>query len=232
MWLHVIQRKSFSEIGKLLYMCEKSVQRYIAIFNTTGAVEPREQKRGPARVLSEVEQLTLIQSILHNPTMFLHEMQQELYTTTGRWVHVSTICRTLQYLGVTRQKVQVVALQRSEDLRIKFMAEVSAFEPEMFIWIDETGTDRRNAIRTYGYSFRGLTPKTYCLKIGGNRISAIAMMTMHGVEDVYLTNDSVKACPHWTFNAHSMRIQCVHTECALSQRGFNAHWANPLQEVV
>ena len=93
-WLHVIQRKSFSEIGKLLYMCEKSVQRYIAIFNTTGAVEPREHKRGPDRVLSEVEQLTLIQSILHNPTMFLHEMQQELYTTTGRWVHVSTICRT------------------------------------------------------------------------------------------------------------------------------------------
>ena len=79
----------------------------------------------------------------------------------------------------------------SEDLRIKFMGEVSAFEPEMFIWIDDTGTDRRNAIRTYGYSFRGLTPKMHCLKIGRNRISAIAMMTMHEVEDVYLTNDSI-----------------------------------------
>ena len=48
----------------------------------------------------------------------------------------------LQYLGVIQPKVQVVALQRSEDLRIKFMANVSAFEPEIFMLIDDTGTDR------------------------------------------------------------------------------------------
>jgi len=142
-------------------------------------------------VLSEFEQWILIQSIIHTPTIFLHEMQHKLYTTTGRNVHVSTICRTLKHLGITRQKVKVIALQRSEDLRIKFMAEVSAFEPQMFIWIDETGMDRRNAIRSYGYSIRGLTPQTCCLKAGGKRISAIALMTMHGIEDVYLTDDSV-----------------------------------------
>ncbi len=188
-WLHVVRRKSFAEIGQLL-MCEKSVQRYIALFNTTGSVAPKEHKNGPDKVLTEAEQLTLMQSVIHNPTMFLHEMQQLLYATTGRWVHVSTICRTLRHLGVTRQKVQVIALQRSEDLRVKFMAEISAFEPEMLIWIDETGTDRRNAIRSYGYSLRGLTPRTYHLKLGGKRISAIGIMTMNGV-DVYLTNDSV-----------------------------------------
>ncbi len=85
----------------------------------------------------------------------------------------------------------MITLQRSEELRIKFMAEISAFNPEMFIWIDETGTDRRNAIRSYGYSLCGLTPKSYHQKIGGRRISAIGIMTMHGIEDVYLTNDSV-----------------------------------------
>ena len=106
-------------------------------------------------------------------------------------MHVSTICRTLQHLGITQQRVQVIALPRSEDLRIKFIAEVSTFKPEMYIWIDETGTDRRNAFRSHGYSFCGLTSKTYCLIVGGYRISAIAMMTMHAVEDVYVTNDSV-----------------------------------------
>ena len=43
---------------------------------------------------------------------------------------------------------------------------------------------------------------------------------------------TVKACPHWTSNAHSTCIGCIHTECALNQSGLNAHWANPLREVV
>ena len=34
---------------------------------------------------------------------------------------------------------------------------------------------------------------------------------------------SLKACPHWTSNAHSMRIGCVHTECALNRSRLNAH---------
>ena len=33
----------------------------------------------------------------------------------------------------------------------------------------------------------------------------------------------LKACPHWTSNAHSMRIGCVHNECALNRSGLNAH---------
>ncbi len=105
-WLHVIQRKSCAEIGQLLYMCEKSVQRYISLFNATGSVSPKEHKNGPDRVLSEIEQLTLMQSVIHSPTMFLHKMQQLLHYVTGTWVHISTICRTL---GVTRQKVQVIS---------------------------------------------------------------------------------------------------------------------------
>ncbi len=42
-------------------------------------------------VLSEIEQLTLMQSVIHNPTMFLHEMQQLLHNVTGTWVLISTI---------------------------------------------------------------------------------------------------------------------------------------------
>ena len=87
--------------------------------------------------------------------------------------------------------MKLIALQKSETLPIKFMVEISAFEPQMFIWIDETGMGMRNAIRSYGYSIRGLTPQTCCLKVGGKRISAISLMTMHKVEDVYLTEDSI-----------------------------------------
>ena len=55
------------------------------------------------------------------------------------------------------------------------MAEISLFHPDMLIWIDETGSDRRNSIRKYGYSLRGIPARVFQLHVGGKRISAIGV---------------------------------------------------------
>ena len=49
-----------------------------------------------------------------------------------------------------------VAIQKSNELRARFMAEISVYDPTMLVWLDETGCDRRNTIHKYGYSIRGL----------------------------------------------------------------------------
>ena len=66
------------------------------------------------------------------------------------------------------------------------MAEISAFRPEMLLWIDETRCDRRNSLRRYGYSVRGTPAHEFVLRIGGKRYSAITVMSMKGVQDVYI----------------------------------------------
>lgn len=104
-----------------------------------------------------------MQSVLHQPGIYLHEVQNQLYCATGKLVHVSTICRTLSQLGLTRQKMRVIALQQSEELRLRFMAEISIFDPNMLLWIDETGSDQRNCIRQYGYPLRRVTPVSHQL---------------------------------------------------------------------
>ena len=71
------------------------------------------------------------------------------------------------------------------------MAEISIFDPNMLLWIDETGYDRRNCIRQYGYSLRGVTPVSHQLRVGGKCISAIPILSTEGIEDVYTTTDSV-----------------------------------------
>ena len=71
------------------------------------------------------------------------------------------------------------------------MAEISIFDPNMLLWINETGSDRRNCIRQYGYSLRGVTPVSYQLRVGGKRISAIPILSTECIEDVYTTTDSV-----------------------------------------
>ena len=86
-----------------------------------------------------------------------------------------------------------IALQQSEAKRSTYMAEISAFRPEMLLWIDETGCDRRNSLRRYRYSVRGTTAHDFVLRIAGKRYSAIKVMSIKGVQGVYiLCEGSVK----------------------------------------
>ena len=61
----------------------------------------------------------------------------------------------------------------------------------MFIWIDETGCDRRNCTRKYGYSLRGITPRDHRLLVRGIRYSAIPVMSMEGIHDVAILAGTV-----------------------------------------
>ena len=147
---------------------------------------PISQRHGPLPALSEFEELTALQTFLDKPGMYLREIQQELYDVTGSWYSCATICRTAKRLGLSRQKMKRVAVQRSEIKRAEYIAEIQEFKPEMFLFIDETGSDRRNSIRKYGYGLRGLTPVTQHLCVYGNRISAIGVLSTRGIEDSYI----------------------------------------------
>ena len=132
----------------------------------------------------------MLQTLIHHPTAYLHEVQDHLSQATGVWVSASTVCHTISEHGSTHKKVHVIALQRSEQRRIEYMAEMS-FNPDMLIWIDETGSDKRKSVRKYGYSLRGIPPRTYQLFVGGKLVSTIPVMATHGIEDVYTTTGTV-----------------------------------------
>ena len=170
-WLHILRGLSYKQVGELLYMSERSVRRYVELFYSTGDVKPCQHKQGPSQLLNELEQLTVLQSLINKPTIHLEELQNDLYLTCGTWVHLSTICRTVHRLGFTRKRVTNIAIQRSETQRVQFMAEISMFHPDMLIWIDETGSNRRDTIRTYGYSLQGMRAHSQVLRVSGKRIN-------------------------------------------------------------
>ena len=49
----------------------------------------------------------------------------------------------------------MLAKQRDEDLWAQFALDVIMYTPEMLVFLDETGSDRCNSLRKYGYSLRG-----------------------------------------------------------------------------
>lgn len=116
----------------------------------------------------------------------------------------------------SRQAIENVPLQRNDDLKAKFMAEISVYDPSMPIWIDESGCDCRNCIRKKEYSFRGITPKSHNLFIRGTRFSAIAVMSIEGIHDLYLFEG----------NVNGTRFTDYVTNCLLPiLQPFN--WINP-----
>lgn len=190
-WLACVRGMSCSEIANTLFMCEKSVHRYLSLFYTTRCVAAKKPNGGPSRKLNDFEQFIILQSLIYWPTAYLHEVREDLFKATGIHVSPSTICRTIKEHGFTRKKVQLIAQQRSEEKRIEFMAEISMFNPDAFIWIDETGTDRRKCVRNYGYALQGIPPRRLQLSVGGKRVSAIPVLTTRVIKDVYVTTGNV-----------------------------------------
>ena len=187
-WLSITYHYSSTQIAQFFNLSERTVRRYIATFQQTGDVEVKQHQHGPPKLLGEFEQLTLLQIILQNPGIYLQEVQTKLPNTFGVQVSVSNICKTLKYMGCTRQTLCHVAKQRDDQLRAKFMADISIFD---LIWLDETGCDKWNIIRKYGYSIRGRPLCDQRLLVRGTRYSAIPIVSLNGILDVYLTEGTM-----------------------------------------
>ena len=69
---------------------------------------------------------------------------------------------------------------------------MAVFPNTMMVWIDETGCDRRNSLRKYGYGMRGQRPQDHQLQLRGVRYSSIGILSCEGINDVYyITEGSI-----------------------------------------
>ena len=121
----------------------------------------------PRKVNHAIE-LVVLHIVLEHPGIYLREIQSKVEYLTGSNLSLSIICHLLHEQNFSRTKMRMVARQRDEFTRAIYAAEVVLYSPKMFIFLDETGSDRRNALRKYGYSLRGIpvvssTPQHHCM---------------------------------------------------------------------
>ena len=79
------------------------------------------------------------------------------------------------------QRIRLIAAQRDDVLRQTYASEVLMYKADVFIFVDETGTDARDKIRNYGYGVRGKPPVAQKLLVRGQHFSSIAIMSTAGV---------------------------------------------------
>lgn len=192
------------DIASLFNISERTVRRYLHKFQQCGDVASVQAKNGPSLLLGPFEQLTLLRLILDCPGIYMREMQAKLCQIYGFEISLSTIHRTLHIMGCSRQSMHRVAIQRSDELRAKFFADVSMYDPTMFLWVDESGCDRRHTVRKYGYSIRGVPLCDQRLLVRGTRVSAIPIVSTQGMHDVYLSEGTVDGTKFANFIEQSL----------------------------
>lgn len=124
-WRAVWAFFSCSQVAEAFCLSEQTVRMYVGIFQRTGDVLPKAYVPGPKKLLGTYEQVILLQMVMSRPGIYLHELQLDLEKKFGCLISVPTTRRTLQHIGCTWQSMHHVAIQRSDILRARFMAEIS-----------------------------------------------------------------------------------------------------------
>ena len=214
MWQRIAMDLSFQQISRRLNIDPSTAFRIYNLFKITGDVQPKLKKgvrRKEARIMDESLELFVIGLIIEKPGLYLSEICESVFQSSGVSISESTICKMFKRYGFTRKKMKSVALQRSAHLRGKFVAQAILYEREMFVWLDETGNDNRDTRRRFGYAIKGQTPYCHRLLVRG-RISSIAAISTDGlvaVECHYGTINSDVFYDYHSFHIYTHMMDLV-----------------------
>ena len=192
-WLRELQGYTLDKVAANLCVDVSTVHRIVSKFRVSGSVSKklRSACEHPNTRLTKPVQLTILHLVLGNPGAYLWEIQQQILWMYGLDISPASICIFLKKSNFSRKKMQLVALQQDKELRAVFATDVSIYPSHLLIFIDETGCDRRDALRKYGYGLRGHPVKCQKLLVRGERVSVIAAMTIRGVLDLQVVRESV-----------------------------------------
>lgn len=133
-------------------------------------------KRESIRKLTGQDKLFIMGLFLSNPTLYLHEVCQEVEHVFCKLVSPATICRLLAKYGMTRKKVQQVAIQCSVHYQEAYLAQMTCYSSRQLVWVDETGCSHRDHIHKFGYAIRSETQFTIGLYIAFPPLQLWCMM--------------------------------------------------------
>ena len=146
-WQRIGLGLCYREIAQNLNISVGIAYNTFKLFEHTGDVMAKGlRKRPKVCKLDYHHQLYVITLVLDKPNIYLSELCSAIKEITDIHISSSTICKLLARYGLTRKKIQHVAAQRRVDYRGDFISSISAFSKEMFVWVDETGCDKRDLL--------------------------------------------------------------------------------------
>jgi hypothetical protein len=128
-------------------------------------------------------------------TIYLDELQHELWIKRHRFASIPTLHRALRSLQFTRKIVSASAAEQNEGLRAMYMNRIGAEarDANMLVFIDEAAKDRRTSARQYGRVSKGECCRIDKYFIRGIRYSILPALTLDGIIAYDIVEGSVDA---------------------------------------
>ena len=101
-WLNIVRGMRYKDIATTLFMCEKSVQRYLTLFHATGSVTPQPPTGGPSKVLNDLEEFTVMQSISQH-SIYRRFRSTSIMLLGSGWVHLQSATLSRQRSSLKRK---------------------------------------------------------------------------------------------------------------------------------
>jgi transposase len=100
----------------------------------------------------------LCEHLLENPGLYHHEMVEFVWSRFQVHVNVSSIRRALKSRGWSKKKIGRIAKARNADLRDLYSHNTSHIRSWQYVFVDESGCDKRIGQRRTGWAPLGVTP--------------------------------------------------------------------------
>ena len=138
---------------------------------------------GRPRTLSSADLAFISAIVNHRPSVYLDELQDELWLKCNVRSTLPPLSRALEQLGVTRKAISAHAYERNEFSRALYMNRIAEEvpDPNMLMFIDEAARDERTISRRFGRSGKGIRCTTQRPFVRGTRYSIIPAITLDGI---------------------------------------------------
>lgn len=153
-WCHIGMEQSFHDIARSLNMSVGTAFNVFEIFKDTGDVEPKHREYPGFAVTQRVESTIL--AIIVWESYFVSEWDYTKDLWVHKWEDISiySVHCLMHRHGLTRNKIQRIALPRSSTYRGAYMADISMYKPDMLVFADETDKDCWDCLRRFGYALK------------------------------------------------------------------------------
>ena len=177
----------YEAIARNLNILLGTAYNIFKLFESTGEVDPNKKPRRDHK-LDDHHALYIVGLVLNFPALQLSELVDKVAEVSGTVVSTSRLPASH---GLSRKKIQHVALQRRLDLGGSFVASTYPSSRNMFVYIDETGCKVKNMLRQYGYALCGDRAVSHQLLVRGQNITAIAAICTTGSLALEIHRDKV-----------------------------------------
>ena len=140
--------------------------------------------------------IRFLQAILdRQQTVYVDELQEELYQARKIRVSTSTLLRTLQHLNFSSKVVSHKAIERDDLLHSAYMNQIAdeVPDPNMFMFVDEAARNQWTSERKYGWSQCGERCIQRHFFVRGQRYSILPVLTLDRIITYNIIPGSVMA---------------------------------------